>query len=107
MTNSLAVRRAWRGLPFLLMVISGCGDTAAPPAGGPAGGSAAPAPGGGASKSASGPRLLFITNSNADWWNAVEKGMEDGGKEFGAQVEMRRNEGDPTGSSKMPSASPT
>ena len=40
---------------------------------------------------------MFITNSNGDWWNAVEKGMEDGGKEFGAQVEMRRNEGEPTG----------
>jgi len=40
---------------------------------------------------------MFVTNSNADWWNAVEKGMEDGGKEFGAQVEMRRNEGEPTG----------
>jgi len=37
--------------------------------------------------------LLFITNSNADWWNAVEKGMLDGGEKFGAQVEMRRNEG--------------
>jgi ribose transport system substrate-binding protein len=44
-----------------------------------------------------GPRLLFITNSNADWWNAVEKGMLDGGAEFGAQVELRRNEGQPEG----------
>jgi ribose transport system substrate-binding protein len=38
-------------------------------------------------------KLLFVTNSNADWWNAVEKGMRDAGKEFGVQVEMRRNEG--------------
>jgi ribose transport system substrate-binding protein len=38
-------------------------------------------------------KLLFITNSNADWWNAVEKGMQDGGKEAGVTVEMRRNEG--------------
>jgi ribose transport system substrate-binding protein len=36
---------------------------------------------------------MFITNSNADWWNAVEKGMLDGGKEFGARVELRRNDG--------------
>jgi ribose transport system substrate-binding protein len=36
---------------------------------------------------------LFISNSNADWWNAVEKGMADGGAKFGAQVELRRNDG--------------
>ncbi len=43
------------------------------------------------------PKLLFITNSNADWWNAVEKGMTDGASEFGADVEMRRNEGSTQG----------
>src|SRR5690606_24122836 len=42
-------------------------------------------------------RLLFVTNSNADWWNAVEKGMQDGGEEFGIDVQMRRNEGDTQG----------
>ncbi len=42
-------------------------------------------------------KLLFITNSNADWWNAVEKGMQDGGKEAGVTVEMRRNEGSTQG----------
>lgn len=36
---------------------------------------------------------MFVTNSNADWWNAVEKGMKDGGEAFGANVGMRRNEG--------------
>jgi ribose transport system substrate-binding protein len=40
---------------------------------------------------------MFISNSNADWWNAVEKGMRDGGEKFGAQVELRRNEGQPEG----------
>ena len=43
------------------------------------------------------PRLVFVTNSNADWWNAVEKGMEDGAAEFGAKVELRRNQGQPQG----------
>jgi ribose transport system substrate-binding protein len=38
---------------------------------------------------------MFITNGSSDWWNAVEKGMNDGATEFKAQVEMRRNEGDP------------
>ena len=38
---------------------------------------------------------MFITNGSSDWWNAVEKGMNDGAKEFGAQVEMRRPEGEP------------
>jgi ribose transport system substrate-binding protein len=40
---------------------------------------------------------LFVSNSNADWWNAVEKGMKDGGEKFGADVELRRNEGQPEG----------
>jgi ribose transport system substrate-binding protein len=48
-----------------------------------------------------GPKLLFITNSNADWWNAVEKGMHDGAAEFGARVEMRRNEGTTQGQIKL------
>ena len=84
-----------RGLPgtFLLLVVAGCGgsgeavkDEAVPVgAQGSTGGSS------------SGPRLMFITNANADWWTAVEKGMMDGGKEFGARVEMRRNEGSPEG----------
>ena len=42
-------------------------------------------------------KLLFITNSNADWWNAVEKGMQDGGKANDVVVEMRRNEGSTQG----------
>lgn len=48
--------------------------------------------GGGGGVPSSGPRLLFISNSNADWWNAVEKGMTDGGAAFGARVELRRND---------------
>lgn len=47
--------------------------------------------------SGSGPRLIFITNGNSDWWSAVEKGMEDGGKEFGARVQLKRNDGSPEG----------
>ena len=40
---------------------------------------------------------MFISNSNADWWTAVETGMKEGGEKFGAQVELRRNEGQPEG----------
>jgi ribose transport system substrate-binding protein len=41
---------------------------------------------------------MFITNGTSDWWNAVEKGMNDGAAQFKAQVEMRRNnEGEPAG----------
>jgi ribose transport system substrate-binding protein len=72
-----------------LGLASGCGGT------GDRGTSAGGGPA--ASASGSGPRLMFITNSNADWWNAVEKGMKDGAAKFGAQVEMRRNEGQPEG----------
>ncbi len=48
-------------------------------------------------KPSSGPTIVFITNSNADWWSAVEKGMKDGGKDFKVAVEMRRNEGSAQG----------
>jgi ribose transport system substrate-binding protein len=40
---------------------------------------------------------MFISNSNSDWRDSVEKGMRDGGEKFGAQVELRRNEGQPEG----------
>lgn len=40
--------------------------------------------------------MIFITNGSSDWWNAVEKGMHDGARQFGAQVEMRRSEGEPS-----------
>ena len=41
---------------------------------------------------ADGPTLLFITNSNADWWNAVEKGMQDAAGELKITAVMKRNE---------------
>lgn len=47
---------------------------------------------GGQAKDAGKIHLVFVTNSNADWWNAVEKGMQDGGKEFGVQVVLNRND---------------
>jgi ribose transport system substrate-binding protein len=39
---------------------------------------------------------MFITNGTSDWWNAVEKGMNDGAQKFGAQVEMRRPDSEPS-----------
>jgi ribose transport system substrate-binding protein len=49
------------------------------------------APGSSSTRTGAGPRLIFITNGTSDWWNAVEKGMNDGAAEFPARVEMRRN----------------
>lgn len=73
-----------------IVAAAGCGDAGSTSAGGPS--NVAPTqPGGDPIK------LLFITNSNADWWNAVEKGMFDGGRDFGVAVEMRRNEGTTAG----------
>lgn len=103
MLCSKFLRAAWSlgvvGLVALIGCDAGSGDdptmkprnpasTSTPP---PTGG------GGGGGGSAERPRILFVTNSNADWWNAVEKGMKDGGAEFGCDVEMRRNEGTPQG----------
>jgi ribose transport system substrate-binding protein len=70
---------------LLALALVGCGGNGEESTGSP--GPGAPAGSGG-----SRPKLLFITNSNADWWNAVEKGMIDAGKEFGADVQMRRND---------------
>jgi ribose transport system substrate-binding protein len=76
---------------FILTVFPfvGCGETS--PEAAPDTGSAGTRP----ASSASGPRLIFITNGSSDWWTTVEKGMHDGAKEFGAQVEMRRCDGEP------------
>jgi ribose transport system substrate-binding protein len=43
------------------------------------------------------PKLVFVSNSNADWWNAVEKGMHDGGADLGCDVQLRRNNGEAQG----------
>jgi ribose transport system substrate-binding protein len=75
------VRRGAWGLGAWLVIgmATGCGD----------GGTGRSGP----TRVSTGPKLLFITNSNADWWNAVEKGMADGGTEFDCQVIMKRNNG--------------
>jgi ribose transport system substrate-binding protein len=65
---------SWGACTGMLLILGGCGGC-------------------GGSTTATGPKLLFVTNSNADWWNAVEKGMEDGARDFGAEATMRRNEG--------------
>jgi ribose transport system substrate-binding protein len=79
------VRRGAWGLGAWLVIgmAFGCGDSGT--------GGSAP------TRVASGPKILFITNSNSTWWNAVEKGMNDGGAAFGCQVIMKRNEAEVQG----------
>jgi ribose transport system substrate-binding protein len=79
------VRRCLRGaaLAVLGAAVSGCG-------GGGVGGTTAEV-------GPDGPRLVFITNTNSDWWSAVEKGIEDGSREFGAVASLRRNNGEVQG----------
>jgi ABC-type sugar transport system substrate-binding protein len=43
------------------------------------------------------PRLVFITNSNSPFWEAARKGLDDAAKEFGAEVELIRNDSSPAG----------
>ena len=82
--------RGWVAFVGLLLA-AGCGETAdhsgasAPSTAGPAGTSG--------SSAAGAPKFLFVTNGNSDWWNAVQKGMDDGAKAFGCQVELKRNNG--------------
>jgi ribose transport system substrate-binding protein len=96
--NATSLPRGPLGLCALaLLIAAGCSESAdqATPVVG-----TGPAPGS-AKGPARGPRLLFITNGDSDWWSAVEKGMIDGGEKFGAQVEMRRNNGQPEGQIKL------
>ncbi len=87
MRTTLARRIPARFFLVSILACTGCGD-------GSPEGSAGPGSGGTSSSSASGggPRLRFVTNGTSDWWNAVEKGMNDGAAEFKAQVEMHRNQ---------------
>jgi ribose transport system substrate-binding protein len=81
-----AGRCASRACYVMVLILAGCGDSGSDPAAGPATTGSA----GAKSGSAASPRLIFITNGSSDWWNAVEKGMNDGAREFGAAPEMRR-----------------
>jgi ribose transport system substrate-binding protein len=87
--TTLARRIPARFFLVSILACAGCGD------GSPEGsaGSLGPGSGGSSASSASGagPRLMFVTNGTSDWWNAVEKGMNDGAAEFKAHVEMHRN----------------
>ncbi|MFM7318209.1 MAG: hypothetical protein ACKO5E_14790, partial [bacterium] len=80
----MAIRRSlfrFLSLSFILpaVVISGCGGGAEnAPGSSPTASTGTPPAASPASTKAGGPRIIFVTNSNADWWNAMEKGMQDG-----------------------------
>lgn len=80
------------GLFLTIGLVAGCG-------GGPTTGTGEMGTGGGAGPSDSGVKpggrhhFLFVSNTTADWWLAVEKGMKDGGQDADCQVEMRFNDG--------------
>jgi ribose transport system substrate-binding protein len=86
-TSFVTGRHAARILLCTTLFLAGCGGSS-PEKTEKAEGTASAARRGPSGSSA--PRLMFITNGTSDWWNAVEKGMRDGSKEFGAEVEMRR-----------------
>jgi ribose transport system substrate-binding protein len=76
------------------LLLSGCGggsDSSSPA------GSSGPMTSGSTGGSDQKMRFIFVTNSNADWWNAMEKGMQDAASELGVSAEMRRNEGQSQG----------
>lgn len=82
------------GLMAAPVLLSGCGGGADSPSssGGPSVAGASNASGNTGKL-----RFIFVTNSNADWWNAMEKGMQDAAAEIGVSAEMRRNEGQSQG----------
>jgi ribose transport system substrate-binding protein len=93
----ISLRRRVVGFGLLALfspLVIGCGGDGAQPQSNP---DVTPTIIGGPSTPAKSIKLMFVTNSNADWWNAVEKGMKDGGGAFKVEVEMRRNEGSTQG----------
>lgn len=96
MNATCAMRRGALALGALLALAIG-----GPGCGGDASGPGAATPAGGDHTGGGKTHLVFVTNSNADWWNAVEKGMQDGGKEFGVQVELKRNDKETNGQIKL------
>jgi ribose transport system substrate-binding protein len=86
--HTVTGRNASSLLLLFVLASAGCGD------GGPDASGDSPASNK-TSTGGPGPRLMFITNGTSDWWNAVEKGMNDAAQEFGAQVEMRRPDSEP------------
>lgn len=77
-------RRTGWAWALLALAMAGCTNNNAP---GNSPGTAA----GQESGQGSAPKLLFVTNTYSDWWKAVETGMEDGARDFGAVAEMRKN----------------
>lgn len=66
----------WALGAWACLALSGCGGAAEGPKGG-----------------GSGSRIILVTNSNSDYWTAVDKGLKDGAAKFGIEVEMKRNDG--------------
>ena len=95
MRGTTIVDRGWMGRAAgrlclsALLFMAGCGSPEL--ASTPTGAKGATGTGG------SGLKLLFVTNSNSDWWNAVERGMSHGGEDFGLAVEMKRNDRETSG----------
>lgn len=91
-----SVRRWALGLCITLgLAVAGCGGSPEP-----AGGTG-PSLSGGTGKPASKLNLVFVSNGESDWWAAVQKGMEDGGKAFGAEVQLKRNRQQAAGQIKL------
>ena len=96
MNSLISGRTAWKILVVSSLLLPGCGGSSPEPndqaagTGSSGAASSSGSSGAGLSSGSSAPRLMFITNGTSDWWNAVEKGMRDGGAEFRADVEMRR-----------------
>ena len=74
-----------------MLACAGCGD------GSSTGGANPSGAGDGSRASDTSPRLVFITNGSSAWWNAILKGMIDGGRNSRPSVQMRHNEGESSG----------
>lgn len=93
-----SVRRWISGLGIVAaLAVAGCGGSPEPTGGNVS----ASGPSAGTSKGGSKLNLVFVSNGESDWWAAVEKGMNDGGSEFGATVQLKRNRQQAAGQIKL------
>lgn len=90
--------RTWLFALGLVALTVGCGkppEPVTPPLGQPSPGvSLTPTlPDGSPTAAPTGKAILIITNASSDFWNAVDKGLQDAGAELGVPVRMERNDG--------------
>ena len=77
MVSLRKIRGAWALGAIIGAIVAGCGGTTGTGEGG----------------KPAGTKIVLVTNSNSDYWSAVDVGLKEAAKKYGVDVEMKRNDG--------------